>query len=108
MTDLKRMYAQLRERGLHHRAALRELAARVGGRVSPAARKAVRQRTNSRERAARDVACAGRCPFRCPPPPGARRPPNRKPAFLLGFPDGPCRNRTYNLEIKSLLLCQLS
>jgi hypothetical protein len=29
-------------------------------------------------------------------------------AILPPDPDGPCRNRTYNLEIKSLLLCQLS
>jgi hypothetical protein len=27
---------------------------------------------------------------------------------LAGLSGGPCRNRTYNLEIKSLLLCQLS
>jgi hypothetical protein len=30
------------------------------------------------------------------------------PRAVAGYSDGPCRNRTYNLEIKSLLLCQLS
>ena len=37
-----------------------------------------------------------------------RRQEHPRSGAFSTFADGPCRNRTYNLEIKSLLLCQLS
>ena len=45
----------------------------------------------------------GRSDLRCDALPS----PSKAPC-LRGLLSGPCRNRTYNLEIKSLLLCQLS
>lgn len=54
----------------------------------------------TRERAASDAKYGSECRLE-----GLRRPGRPKSLWLIG---GPCRDRTYDQEIKSLLLYQLS